>query len=108
MQREKIRRQQSELQVLKQRFDRLPIEDQIRLLRTVVAVDPRISVNQTRGHLYRCPNGHWYIIGECGGAMEQSRCPDCGATIGGGHHQLSSGNARITAEEADRFGLMRV
>ncbi|CAG8442461.1 13677_t:CDS:10 [Ambispora gerdemannii] len=46
------------------------------------------------GHWYECPNGHPYTIGECGGAMEQSRCPDCGAAIGGGGHRLTSNNRR--------------
>lgn len=27
------------------------------------------------GHFFTCPNGHPYAIGECGGAMETSRCP---------------------------------
>lgn len=25
--------------------------------------------------------------------MQQSVCPECGAVIGGGHHQLAGGNA---------------
>eukprot|EP00347_Sterkiella_histriomuscorum_P021254 403334658 len=44
------------------------------------------------GHYYKCPNGHYYVIGECGGAMEESKCPDCGAKIGGSYHTLASGN----------------
>lgn len=44
------------------------------------------------GHWYKCPNGHVYIITECGGAMESRQCPDCSATIGGGSHRLASGN----------------
>jgi hypothetical protein len=42
-----------------------------------------------------CPNGHIYMIGECGGAMQASSCPDCGAKIGGGSHQLAVGNANV-------------
>ncbi|CAG8549519.1 18024_t:CDS:1, partial [Rhizophagus irregularis] len=42
-----------------------------------------------------------YTIGECGGAMQLSRCPDCHEQIGGGDHQLTSGN-RINSE----FGSM--
>ncbi|KXZ53505.1 hypothetical protein GPECTOR_7g955 [Gonium pectorale] len=48
------------------------------------------------GHLYSCPNGHLYTIGECGGAMQASTCPECGAVIGGGGHQLAGGNTRAS------------
>ncbi|XP_008287693.1 NFX1-type zinc finger-containing protein 1 isoform X2 [Stegastes partitus] len=44
------------------------------------------------GHWYKCPNGHVYVITECGGAMERRRCPDCNATIGGESHRLDSSN----------------
>ncbi|KAF8730672.1 P-loop containing nucleoside triphosphate hydrolase protein, partial [Rhizoctonia solani] len=44
------------------------------------------------GHFYQCPNGHPYVIGECGGAMQVSTCPECGAAIGGSHHQSLAGN----------------
>lgn len=43
-------------------------------------------------HWYQCPNGHPYFIGECGGAMQVSRCPDCGARVGGTSHMLVSTN----------------
>lgn len=46
-----------------------------------------------KGHWYKCPNGHVYAIGDCGGAMVQSKCPDCGASIGGGSHRLLRDNA---------------
>ncbi|CAG8660562.1 11083_t:CDS:2, partial [Dentiscutata heterogama] len=48
------------------------------------------------GHWYQCPNGHPYTIGECGGAMQASRCADCGAPIGGGNHNLAAGNSLNT------------
>ncbi|KAF8748917.1 P-loop containing nucleoside triphosphate hydrolase protein [Rhizoctonia solani] len=44
------------------------------------------------GHFYQCPNGHPYVIGECGGAMQVSTCPECGAAIGGSHHRSLAGN----------------
>ena len=31
---------------------------------------------------WMCPNGHMYMIGECGKPMEEAKC-HCGATIGG-------------------------
>ncbi|KAL0977888.1 hypothetical protein UPYG_G00162780 [Umbra pygmaea] len=51
----------------------------------------------SKGHWYKCPNDHVYAIGECGGAMESSSCPDCKATIGGANHALVSGN-RVASE----------
>uniref|UniRef100_A0A672HCA1 RZ-type domain-containing protein n=1 Tax=Salarias fasciatus TaxID=181472 RepID=A0A672HCA1_SALFA len=48
------------------------------------------------GHWHKCPNGHVYLITECGGAMESRKCPDCDATIGGQNHRLDSGNAVAT------------
>jgi hypothetical protein len=57
-----------------------------------------------RGHLYQCPNGHMYVIGECGGAMQRGRCPECGSTVGGAHHQLESSNSRADTGLLQRFG----
>lgn len=50
------------------------------------------TMNMAPGHWYKCPNGHVYVITECGGAMESRQCPDCSATIGGASHRLASGN----------------
>ena len=44
-----------------------------------------------KGHWFKCPNGHIYAIGECGGAMETAKC-SCGAEIGGSQHRLLSSN----------------
>ncbi|KAJ2916298.1 hypothetical protein MD484_g4129, partial [Candolleomyces efflorescens] len=54
------------------------------------------------GHWYNCPNGHTFVIGECGGAMETSRCPECGEVIGGQDHNLNATNTR--AEEFEQLG----
>ncbi|GJJ08048.1 hypothetical protein Clacol_002255 [Clathrus columnatus] len=57
----------------------------------------------TTGHFYKCPNGHPFVIGECGGAMQTSRCPECGAEIGGDGHRLLESNSRDTEFE----GMLR-
>jgi len=44
------------------------------------------------GHWFKCPNGHYYCIGGCGGAMETARCPECKEQIGGDNHTLLSTN----------------
>lgn len=43
------------------------------------------------GHWYTCENNHPFTIGECGMPMEEARCPECGARIGGLDHQAVEG-----------------
>ena len=50
------------------------------------------AIGAKTGSWYKCPNGHYYQIGECGGAMQTSKCPECGETIGGRNHQLLGSN----------------
>ncbi|PCH43420.1 nucleoside triphosphate hydrolase protein [Wolfiporia cocos MD-104 SS10] len=52
------------------------------------------------GHFYKCPNGHTYVIADCGGANERAHCPECGAAIGGAGHYLDSGNTRAIEFES--------
>ena len=33
-----------------------------------------------------------YAIGDCGGAVSASNCPDCGVRIGGSGYRLHAGN----------------
>uniref|UniRef100_A0A7N8XVC0 Zinc finger, NFX1-type containing 1 n=1 Tax=Mastacembelus armatus TaxID=205130 RepID=A0A7N8XVC0_9TELE len=54
------------------------------------------AMNMRPGHWHKCPNGHVYVITECGGAMESRNCPDCDAIIGGGNHRLAGGNQVAT------------
>jgi len=46
---------------------------------------------------YRCPKGHLYSVGECGGPVMTTRCshPGCGAKIGGVGHTPAVGNKRL-------------
>ena len=48
-----------------------------------------------QAHWYQCPNGHPYFIGECGGAMQTSRCIECGETVGGRGHSLHRTNRGV-------------
>ncbi|XP_069003772.1 NFX1-type zinc finger-containing protein 1 [Embiotoca jacksoni] len=50
------------------------------------------AMSMPLGHWHKCPNGHVYVITECGGAMMSRTCPECDATIGGQDHALASGN----------------
>ncbi|CAL4074138.1 unnamed protein product, partial [Meganyctiphanes norvegica] len=55
-----------------------------------------------QGHWYKCQNGHIYCITECGGAMEESKCPACGLKIGGRNHALARDNAVATEMDGSR------
>ena len=57
------------------------------------------AIGLTKGHWFKCRNGHYYCIGECGGATEEAKCPECDATIGGRDHTLAEGN--MLAPEMD-------
>ena len=48
---------------------------------------------------YRCPNGHYYVVGDCGRTMQLSRCPDCGASIGGMNHIPQDGNVVVDPQQ---------
>ncbi|PTU24827.1 hypothetical protein P175DRAFT_0450803 [Aspergillus ochraceoroseus IBT 24754] len=48
------------------------------------------------GHWYYCVNGHPFTIGECGGAMQLSTCPECGSPVGGQSHRTTDGVTRAT------------
>lgn len=61
------------------------------------------AVGLKAGHWYKCPNGHFYCIDRCGGAMEISKCADCGAQIGGTNHALLSDNAHAPEMDGSRF-----
>ncbi|XP_023555015.1 E3 ubiquitin-protein ligase RNF213 [Octodon degus] len=50
---------------------------------------------------YTCPNGHPCTVGECGRPMEQARCVDCGALIGGVNHKPEAG-FHIIQQDIDR------
>ncbi|KAM4582295.1 NFX1-type zinc finger-containing protein 1 isoform 2-T2 [Fundulus diaphanus] len=55
------------------------------------------------GHWHKCPNGHVYIITECGGANQRFNCPDCKASIGGVNHRLDTGNQVATEMDGSQY-----
>ena len=57
------------------------------------------AVGLSKGRWFKCPNGHYYCIGECGGAMQVAKCPECDAQIGGEDHTLLADN--VFAPEMD-------
>jgi len=53
-----------------------------------------------RGHWYKCPNEHFYAVGECGGAMQTSECPDCKALLERMSHRPGNSDADIDGNNA--------
>ena len=60
------------------------------------------AVGLSQGHWFKCPKGHYYCIGECGGAVQESKCPECGSTIGGQSHALAAGNVHAGEMDGSR------
>nr|CEG05411.1 unnamed protein product [Fusarium clavum] len=62
------------------------------------------------GHWYTCVNGHPFTINNCGMAMEEAVCPECGARIGGRNHVAVEGvrHAVEIEELAREFGGVRL
>ncbi len=56
-----------------------------------------------KGHWFKCPNGHFYCIADCGGAMVVSKCPECNVEIGGSHHQLLATNQLASEMDGARY-----
>ena len=50
------------------------------------------AIGLAKGHWFKCRNGHFYCIADCGRAMEISKCPDCGEAIGGRNCTLLGDN----------------
>ncbi|KAI0106357.1 P-loop containing nucleoside triphosphate hydrolase protein [Hypoxylon sp. NC0597] len=43
------------------------------------------------GHWYTCAHGHPFTVADCGLPMEATKCPECGAPVGGHDHELAAG-----------------
>ena len=82
--------------------------DKQRIAEVVAAMNVRSGYDygtSPSAHWFECPNGHPYFIGECGGASELSKCPECGEEIGGERHNLLSSNRRVRGTVAEVLGV---
>lgn len=55
------------------------------------------------GRWYACPNGHPYVVDQCGRPMEVRVCTECGAHIGGEDHNLLDSNKDLGDVGSDYF-----
>ncbi|KAL4424087.1 hypothetical protein ABPG75_001388 [Micractinium tetrahymenae] len=84
---------------VKQQKEGITPEELREVFQAMTAADPTLGSAwswNNAGHWFSCSCGHIYSIGECGGATQQARCPECGATIGGSSHTLAAGNRSAT------------
>jgi len=51
---------------------------------------------RAQGHWLKCTNGHIYCVTECGGPMQQAKCPTCNVDIGGRDHRYVEGTTVAT------------
>jgi hypothetical protein len=86
----------TDFQDLKRKAIELKRKDHMADMRSVIeamrVVDGYNYGTSWSDHWYQCANGHLYFIGNCGQAMQESRCNECGVPIGGTHHQLLQSN----------------
>ena len=82
---EKITVAKDLLKRLNKKVGGLPISDKERV--NIVK-----AMGLAAGHWFKCPKGHIYAIGDCGGATEEGVCPECKSRIGGTHHTLRGDN----------------
>ncbi|KAK8236036.1 putative NF-X1 finger and helicase domain protein [Phyllosticta capitalensis] len=74
-------------------------------MRAVVAAMSREFTGT--GHWYYCQNGHPFTIGECGGPVQTTACPECGAPVGGRDHRVAQGVRRAEDLESE-FGRLNL
>lgn len=61
------------------------------------------AIGAKAGSWYKCPNGHFYNISHCGGAMEVSICIECKTSIGGQNHALLASNSHAPEIDNSRY-----
>lgn len=55
---------------------------------------------------YRCSCGFFYVVGNCGGPMQEGTCPQCKNKIGGVNHQPHANNSRIDPNPRSDFASL--
>ncbi|EWZ86614.1 hypothetical protein FOWG_10174 [Fusarium oxysporum f. sp. lycopersici MN25] len=91
-------RVQAMLRLFEPRYEEVTPEELASIKSAMVSGSGGIATHS--GHWYHCVNGHPFAIGECGMPMEEARCSECGAPIGGRNHQAVDGVTR--AEDMER------
>ncbi|KAK3585590.1 hypothetical protein CHS0354_036776 [Potamilus streckersoni] len=81
----------------------MPQEDVADIKAALLAARGRPNMDDNPA-IYRCPNGHPYMIGNCGRPAQEATCKECGAQIGGLNHALLPGNAPDNQQDMTETG----
>ncbi|KAL5237885.1 hypothetical protein ACI65C_005295 [Semiaphis heraclei] len=78
--------------LIEEKFDCLAVisDDERKMIHKAMATSFHDG-NRGQGHWCKCPNGHIYVVTECGGPMQQATCPECKVPIGGQNHRHAAG-----------------
>ncbi|CAG8539754.1 2857_t:CDS:2 [Paraglomus brasilianum] len=74
------------------RFTQLTDEERQQVIEAMNSESSTGEFGMVGGRWFVCPKQHPYYIGDCGGATQISKCPECGAVIGGVNHKVVESN----------------
>jgi hypothetical protein len=94
LQKSNFKLDKEEMQIILKQFPSIEKQQLIRILNVVA------------GTWYLCPNGHVYSVGECGRPMQEGRCPECNARIGGRNHIPNQGNTLMNHDDPDNIEII--
>ncbi|KAK3600077.1 hypothetical protein CHS0354_016454, partial [Potamilus streckersoni] len=81
----------------------MPQEDVADIRAALLAARGRPNMDDNPA-IYRCPNGHPYMIGNCGRPAQAAACRECGAQIGGLNYTLLPGNTPDNQQDMTETG----
>ncbi|KAK7465937.1 hypothetical protein BaRGS_00037515, partial [Batillaria attramentaria] len=83
-------------------------EDDVDQIVQALGVNPRRVYSEETPdvpRMWECPNGHRYIIGDCGNPSGRGICPECGVRIGAQvYHRAEVGNREASLQDRTQPG----
>ncbi|XP_041354620.1 E3 ubiquitin-protein ligase rnf213-alpha-like [Gigantopelta aegis] len=79
-------------------------QDDIKKMKAIILESVVKEDSNAQVVVYRCPNGHPYVITECGRPYTEGRCNECGSKIGGVSHKAFEGNVQDSGTDQTKTG----
>lgn len=99
---------EAELESTEKALLELPFYEQVTADELRAVYQAMMNEFRSSGHWYTCANGHPFTVGECSRPMQETRCPECGAAVGGRNHMFADGVQRANDMEALGRGVGRM